>query len=138
MAEKGKYIIRVQGSLVEVTEEVYRVYYGVERHLLTLDEKDERNGKTLYSDLDTMEVLGEEMLPDRNAVSVEDAAIALVLHDQLHRALDLLPPSERKLINALYFEGLSERQISKRAGVHYMTVHNRKIRILKKLSKLLN
>ena len=36
MAEK--YTVRVQGSLVEVTEEVYRAYYGIERHLLTLDE----------------------------------------------------------------------------------------------------
>ena len=38
MAGKDTYIIRVQGTLVEVTEDVYRVYYGMERHLLTLNE----------------------------------------------------------------------------------------------------
>lgn len=135
MAEK--YIIRVQGELVEVTEEVYRAYHGLERHTLTLDEKDERNGKTLYSSLDTAETLGEEMIPDLDAVSVEDAAIALIFHEQLRRALALLAPAERKLIDEIYFKGLSERQVSKQSGVPYMTVHNRKVRILKKLSRLM-
>lgn len=135
MAEK--YIIRVQGELVEVTEEVYRAYHGIERRLLTLDEKDERNGKTLYSNLDTAETLGEEMIPDLDAVSVEDAAIALILREQLRRALALLTPAERTLIDGIYFKDLSERQVSKQTGVPYMTVHNRKVRILKKLSRLM-
>lgn len=133
MAEK-KYILRVQGSLVEVTEEVY---YGLERHLLTLDEKDMRNGKTLYSDLDTAELLGEEAIPDQGAVSVEDAAIASLLREQLYRALERLSPAEQRLIHAIYFEGLSERQLSKQSGAHYMTIHNRKARILKKLGEML-
>lgn len=137
MAGKDNYIIRVQGNLVEVTEDVYRVYYGMERRLLTLNERDARNGKTLYSDLDTSEILGEEMIPDCDAASVEDAAIALILHDQLHRALKLLSPIEQELIYAIYFEGLSERQLSKQSGVHYMTIHNRKAKILKKLGKML-
>ena len=135
MAEK--YTVRVQGSLVEVTEEVYRAYYGIERHLLTLDEKDARNGKTLYSDLDTDEMLGEEMLPDTDAMSVEDAAIAHILRKRLQGALALLPSSERKLIDDIYFRNLSERQVSEKTGVHYMTVHNRKVRVLKKLAKLM-
>lgn len=135
MAEK--YTVRVQGSLVEVTEEVYRAYYGIERHLLTLDEKDTRNGKTLYSDLDTDETLGEEMLPDADAVSVEDAAIAHIFRKRLRGALALLPSSERKLIDDIYFRNLSERQVSEKTGVHYMTVHNRKVRVLKKLAKLM-
>lgn len=132
-----KYIIRVQGKLVEVTEEVYRAYHGMERRLLTLDEKDERNGKTLYSDLDTAETLGEEMVPDFDSVSVEDAAIAHVLHEQLQRALSQLTPPEQKLIYEIYFRDLSERQVSKRSGVPYMTVHNRKVKILKKLLELM-
>ena len=135
MAEK--YIIRVQGQLVEVTEEVYRVYHGMERHLLTLNEKDERNGKTLYSNLDTAETLGEEMIPDLDAVGVEDAAIARILREQLRQALVALTPPERKLIDEIYFKNPSERQVSKRSGVPYMTIHNRKVRILKKLSILM-
>ena len=91
----------MQGKQVEVIKEVYSAYHGIERHCLSLDEKDERNGKTLYSNPDTAETLGEEMIPDLDAVSVEDAAIALILHDQLQRALSLLTPSERKLIHKI-------------------------------------
>ena len=58
MAEERKYRIRVDGILVDVSKEVYRAYYSIERHTRTLDEKDIRNGKVLYSDLDTDELLG--------------------------------------------------------------------------------
>lgn len=47
MAEERKYRIRVDGVLVEVSREVYRAYYSIERHTRTLDEKDTRNGKVL-------------------------------------------------------------------------------------------
>lgn len=138
MAEKRKYYVRVQRTRVEVTEEVYHAFYSVERHLLTLDEKDRRNGKTLYSDLDTEDMLGEEMIPDYDVVSVEDAAIANIQHQQLHQALKLLPKSERMLIHAIYFEGLSERKVSERTGIHHMTIHSRKVSILKNLKELMN
>lgn len=48
MAEERKYRIRVDGILVDVSKEVYRAYYSIERHTRTLDEKDIRNGKVLY------------------------------------------------------------------------------------------
>ena len=136
MAEERKYYVRVQGTRVEVTEEVYHAFYSVERHLLTLNEKDQRNGKILYSDLDTEDMLGEEMIPDYDAVSVEDAAIANIQCQQLHQAL--LPESERMLIHAVYFEGLSERKVAERTGIHYMTIHSRKVSILKNLKELMN
>ena len=48
MAEEKKYYLRVQGCLVEVTKDVYRAYYCMERHTRTLDEKDIRNGKVVF------------------------------------------------------------------------------------------
>ena len=75
MAEERKYRIRVDGILVDVSKEVYRAYYSIERHTRTLDEKDIRNGKVLYSDLDTDELLGEDMIPDMTSERVEDSAI---------------------------------------------------------------
>ena len=65
MAEERKYRIRVDGILVDVSKEVYRAYYSIERHTRTLDEKDIRNGKVLYSDLDTDELLGEDIVVSR-------------------------------------------------------------------------
>ena len=137
MAEKKIYHIKNSKASVEVSQEVYYAYHSVERHIRTLNDRDKRNGKISYDNLDTEDFLGEEMIPDRDAVSVEDAAIARVMQQQLHQALQLLPKPEQELIYAIYFQGLSERKLSQRMGIHYMTIHSRKVKILKKLRKLL-
>lgn len=138
MAERKEYRIKVQGVLVEVTEEVYLAYYSIERHTRTLDEKDVRNGKVLYSALDTEETLGEEMIPDLGAARVEDVAIGNILCEELRHCLTLLPEPERELIHALYFEGLSERQLSKRTGIPQRTINDRRNRAIAKLKKMLH
>lgn len=131
------FVIAVTGKLVPVSQEVYQAYYRVERHLRTLEEKDLRNGRVLYSNLDTDELLGEEMLFDPTAPSVESIAITRILRDKLQTALHQLPKEEYELIQALYFEGKSERKFSQQTGTAPMTIHNRKVRVLKKLKKIL-
>lgn len=118
MAEEKKYYIRIPEALVEVTEEVYRAYHQEDRHGRTMEEKDQRNGLASYDELDTVELTGQEMIPDREAVSVEDAAIANIFRDKLRRCLALLSDSDRQLISALYFDGLSERKLSQKTGIH--------------------
>lgn len=78
MTEKKEYRIRSCGTLVPVTQEVYQVFYQAKRRAKTLYEKDERNGLVSYDGMDTEDTLGEEMIPDRDAISVEDAAIAIL------------------------------------------------------------
>ena len=138
MAERKEYRIKVQGVLVEVTREVYLAYYSVERHARTLDEKDVRNGKVLYSALDTEETLGEEMIPDFGAARVEDVAIGNVLCEQLRQCLALLSEQDQDLIQALYFEGLTERQLSKRTGIPQRTINDRRNRAIARLKKMLH
>ena len=137
MAEQKKYYIHVPGALVEVSEDIYFAYYQEKRRGRTLREKDERNGAISYDGLDTPELSGQEMIPDRDAVSVEDAAIANILRGELRRCLALLDEPDRQLIHALYFEGLSEREYAKRVGVPQRTINYRRHRALRKLKKLL-
>ncbi len=85
MAENKKHMIMVSGKLVEVSREVYCEYYRMDRRDRYLEERDQAHGKTLYSNLDTVEMLGKEMIPDQNAASTEDAAIAHILCKKLHR-----------------------------------------------------
>ena len=65
----------------------------------------------------------------------------ILLHNEeihlLRAALAKLSPADAKLICALFYEGLSERQFSQQTGIPFMTIHNRKVRILKTLRKLL-
>ena len=137
MAEQKKYYIHVPGALVEVSEDIYFAYYQEKRRGRTLREKDEHNGAISYDGLDTPELSGQEMIPDRDAVSVEDAAIANILRGELRRCLALLDEPDRQLIHALYFEGLSEREYAKRVGVPQRTINDRRHRALRKLKKLL-
>ena len=137
MAEQKKYYIHVPGALVEVSEDIYFAYYQEKRRGRTLREKDERNGAISYDGLDTPELSGQEMIPDRDAVSVEDAAIANILRGELRRCLALLDEPDRQLIHALYFEGLSERKYAKRVEIPQQTISDRKRRILARLKKLL-
>ena len=90
MAEKKEYRVRVCGVLVPVTQEVYQVFYQTKRHAKTLYEKDERNGLISYDGMDTEDTLGEEMIPDRDTISVEDAVIRNILHEEVRRCVSLL------------------------------------------------
>lgn len=137
MAEERKYRIRVDGVLVEVSREVYRAYYSIERHTRTLDEKDTRNGKVLYSDLDTDELLGEEMIPDMTSNRVEDSAIYSILRKELHEYLAMLPAQDMELIQALYFECLTEREYAQRIGISQKGVNKRRQKVLDKLRAMM-
>lgn len=60
-----------------------------------------------------------------------------IMLDKLHDSLVLLSDDEQKLINALFFKNLSEREWSAEAGIPQKTINDRKRRILIKLKKLL-
>lgn len=137
MAERKEYRIRVHNALVAVTQEVYRVYYGSRRHEKTLQEKDERNGVVSYNAMDAAGMIGEDMLPDTAAASVEDDVVTKLMCEKLHRCLAQLPKDERELMDALYFQKLTERILAKTTGTHYMTIHNRKVKVLRKLKKMM-
>ena len=69
--------------------------------------------------------------------SVEDAAIKAVMLEKMLECLKLLTPKEQTLITELFFNGKSERRLSAETGVHYMTIHDRKIKILNKIKKFM-
>lgn len=137
MAERKVYYIKVEGTIVEVTEAVYHMYYKMERRERHLVEKDQEHGLVSYHALDAEDTLGEEMLPVPDIACVEDVAIGHILQERLHRCLELLSAQDRELIHALYFEGLSERQLAKRTGVPQRTINDRKRKVIAQLKKML-
>ena len=67
MADKEKYMIKVNGKLVEVTPEVYYAYFRMERQERGQEEKKAYNQVMSYDALDDEDVLGGdagEELPD--------------------------------------------------------------------------
>lgn len=136
MSKKDLYI-KINGELINVSEEVYLTYYRMESRARYLERKDILHGKVLYSNLDTDETLGEEAIPDLNTESVEDAAVRRIMTDKLHQCIERLPAPERELILEIFFNEKSESQIAKELGTNHQTINYRKQRILKKIQKML-
>ena len=57
--------------------------------------------------------------------------------DRLKAALLLLSDSELALINAIFFEELSEREVGLQLGITQSVVNKRKAKILVKLRKII-
>lgn len=137
MADK-KYYIRIPEALVEVSEEVYKASRYMDRHLQTLKEKDMRNRVFSYNALDTDEMLGVEMIPDQSSSSLEDQVVADVMVTKLRRCIELLPDDDKKIIQDIYYEGKSEKEVGKQLGISQKAVSKRLHRTLQKLQKLIN
>ena len=99
--QKKELYIRVDGQLIEVTQEVYLTFYRMKRRERFVVEKDRRAGVVLYSDLDTDELVGENVLPDYSH-NVEEEAIANVMYSKLHNCLACLPEQDQRLLQALF------------------------------------
>jgi len=69
---------------------------------------------------------------------VEDTAVKAVMIEKMLACLKLLTPEEQELIFELFFNGKSERRLSSETGIPFMTIHDRKKRILGKLKKLMD
>lgn len=137
MAEHRKYYIRVPEALVEVSKDLYSEYHRIERHLSTLEEKDARHGMVSLSSLDTRRASIEETIADRNSEPIEERVVAKLMAAKLKRCINMLPSAERALIHAIYYEGMSERELAGKMGIHHMTIHSRKKKILRKIKNML-
>ncbi len=149
------FIITVGSTDVEVSEAVYAAYAQSERQLEYIEQDLKRD--RVAQDAVGRAVMGTDGLPvtlPEREVSLEwlmdegqdfpgmtpgpeDDVVRRMEFDRLRRCLDLLVPDERALVDALFFGGKTEREYAADAGIHYMTIHSRKIRILGKLKKLL-
>ena len=68
---------------------------------------------------------------------VEDTAVKSIMIKKMLDGFKQLAPEEQELISELFFKGKSERQLSQETRTPLMTLHNRKVRILGKLKKLM-
>lgn len=134
---KKKYQIKVQGQLVPVSEEVYVTYHRMKRRETYLEERDTANGVFYYSAMDTVETTGEDGIPDLASPRVEDLVVDKLIAEKLHRCIAQLTSAEQELIFTLFFQNKSEHQLSRETGIAQKTIHNRKVRILAQLKKLM-
>ena len=133
MADKEKYMIKVEGKLVEVTPDVYYAYFRMERQERWQEEKQQGHAVVSYDALDDGETVGVEVVPDLTTPSMEEAVMTREIHEKLHRAVNALPKAERELIQAIYFDGFTEKEYAVSSGLSQQGVSYRLRKILSKL-----
>lgn len=133
MADKEKYMIKVGGKLVEVTPDVYYAYFRMERQERWQEEKQQGHAVVSYDALDDGETVGVEVVPDLTTPSMEEAVMTREIHEKLHRAVDALPKAERELIQAIYFDGFTEKEYAVSSGLSQQGVSYRLRKVLSKL-----
>ena len=138
MADKEKYMIKVEGKLVEVTPDVYYAYFRMERQERWQEEKQQGHAVMSYDALDDGETVGVEVVPYLTTPSMEEAVMTREIHEKLHRALDALPKAERELIQAIYFDGFTEKEYAVSSGLSQQGVSYRLRKILSKLRIFMN
>ena len=131
-----KLFIPVQGCLIEVVREQYADFYKEKerwRYLKKLDTNHKLLSLDGFTDSEgnVLDFIVDE------AVDVAETVVHTVMVDRLKAALPLLSGSEQTLINAIFFEELSEREVGLRLGVTQSVVNKRKAKILAKLRKII-
>ena len=149
------YIIVIDGIDVEVSEQLYREYATTGRKMkyLELDIKRNRTKQDPKSGKAVLDEHGQPIiLPEREVSldkmvdedwdfpsaepSPEDAVIEGIDTETLYRCLEFLDGDERKLIDALFFEGMTEREYAKEIELTQKAVNKRKHKVLGKLKNL--
>ena len=146
-ADKKK--IWVSGQTIEVTDAVYEAYMKGDRKMryfendlkaerILLDE-DGQIKQIILSREDSLDRLMDdnaEQFSDRYE-SVEDMVLRKISVERLHTALSTLSEKERELIETLFFEEKTERDVASAMGISQPAVHKQKNKILKKLKLFL-
>ena len=130
----------------EASEEVIAVLRTTERKMQyqeydlkaeqTVVDQENQTVKVIPSREDSYERLLEQEVQFREeAVSTEDVVIRNMEIHQLHKALSLLSEDERYLMEQLYFEQRTERELAAEFQLSQKAVNKRRQRILEKLRK---
>ena len=118
----------------EASEEVIAVLRTSERNIV-----DPKTGEkmTIPSREDSYERLQEMAVqfPEENR-SVEDQILKKIECEQLHKFLLELSKEEQWLIQELYFEERTEREVASVLGLSQKAINKRRQKILEKLRKL--
>ena len=131
-----KLFIPVQGCLLEVMREQYTDFYRDKerwRYLRKLDTKNSLLSLDGFVD-DEGNIL--DFIADET-VDIAETVVNAVMVDRLKAALSLLSDSEQALIQAIFLDGLSEREVGLRLGLTQSVVNKRKAKVLAKLRKIM-
>lgn len=133
----------------EITPEVLAVLRASDRQMRRFEKELKTEGfefdneKRIAEFIPSREDSYERLLEDEKrqfsdtTAGVEDAVLRREAIRHLHRALAQLEAAELELIQAYYYQELTERECAAAAGIKQSSFHKRRVAILCKLKKLM-
>ncbi len=131
-----KLFILVQGCLLEVVREQYADFYKEKERWRYLQKLDTNHKLLLLEGFTDSEGNVLDFVVDE-AADIAETVVHAVMVDRMEAAMLLLSDSEQALIQAIFFEELSEREVGLRLGITQSVVNKRKAKILAKLRKIM-
>ena len=128
----GRFFVRVHRYLMEVEQETYMEFHRATRRMKYLEEEARLHGQISYNATRA----GEELIVDI-LTNVEDEALREVMIEAVSIMVEMLPPKDHKLIKALFYENMTEREYSEITGIPQTTINSRKALILGRMKKAL-
>ncbi|WP_128425669.1 RNA polymerase sigma factor [Gudongella oleilytica] len=130
-----EYKIRVKNEIVTVSKEIYTAYYKLKRRERYIEETSIKNNLS-YDQLVELDYPIEQKMCDQQLL-VEDVIIEKIMLEKLMLALEELTDCERLIINELFFNGKSERELADSMKLPRTTLQSRKNSIISKLKKII-
>lgn len=130
---EGKvFLINLGHSIMEVDEVAYHDFYKEENR------EDYRQKLAIRNNVISMESLISGEFNECNLVAdegepLDEKIVRKMMIEKLPEAIATLNDEEKRLIKQIYFNHISEREISRRTGTPLTSVNNRKKKALKKL-----
>ena len=130
-----EYYLYVRGQKVEVSEDIYKVYWQEREHEKYLEQVDRKNHLLFFSSLDHDGHFIDNIIDE--SVDVAKIVETQMMIEALRNAISKLNDEERDIIERLYFNDETLRSVAKLKSITHPALIKRRNKILKKLKKFI-
>ncbi|EPT63042.1 sigma factor [Streptococcus agalactiae CCUG 37738] len=132
---RKNYFLFVNGKKVEVSEEIYKVYWQEKNHEKYLKQVDRKNHLLFFSSFDH-DGHFEDSIVDED-FDVDKIVQTQMMIEAVRDALSKLNDEEREIIDRLYFNDETIRSVAETKKISHPALIKRRNKILDKLRELL-
>ena len=130
-----EYYLYVRGQKVEVSEDIYKVYWQEREHEKYLEQVDRKNHLLFFSSLDHDGHFIDNIIDE--SVDVAKIVETQMMIEALRNAISKLNDEERDIIERLYFNDETLRSVAKLKSITHPALMKRRNKILEKLKKFI-
>ena len=134
--ERDAYVLRMEdGTLVEVSREVYLEWYQSRRRERYQQEKNRKYGIKSLDELEEKGMRSGMLFCVREGL--EETVLRDIFREKVRKVLAKLADSDAGLIEMLYFKEVTVTEAAQICGCSRNTIQNRRKRILKELRQMM-